>query len=135
MARKLVVIDRHTPLLLPPSLQDWLAKDDVVHLILEAVEAVSESACHYNWQGTGSSQYPPRMMLALLIYAYSRGLLSSRQIEQATYRDIAVRFLTADTHSDHDTIAAFRRENGALFQDLFVRPRPATNTSARLRHH
>ena len=120
MARKLVVIDRQTPMLLPPSLQEWLPEDDVVHLIIEAVEAVSESACHYNWQGTGSSQYPPRMMLALLIYCYARGIFSSRQIERATWRDIAVRFITADTHPDHDTIATFRRENRVLFEDCFV---------------
>jgi transposase len=55
------------------------------------------------------------MMMALLIYCYANGLFSSRRIERATYRDVAVRFITGDTHpSDHDTIASFRRENGAL---------------------
>ena len=119
MARKLVTIDRLTPLLLPPSLQDWVESDDVVHLIIDAVEAIDESCCHYNWNGTGSSQYPPRMMLALLVYCYSSGIFSSRRIERPL-RDVAVRLLTGDTHPDHDTIAAFRRENGVLFEACFV---------------
>jgi hypothetical protein len=62
------------------------------------------------------------MMMALLIYCYANGLFSSRRIERATYRDVAVRFITGDTHpSDHDTIASFRRENGALFKVCFTK--------------
>ena len=50
-------------------------------------------------------------MLALLIYSYANGIFSSRRIERASYRDIAVRFVAANLHPDHDTIAAFRRTN------------------------
>lgn len=64
-----------------------------------------------NVKGSGSAQYPPHMMLSLLIYCYANGVFSSRRIERSTHRDIAVRFLTGDTHPDHDTIAKFRREN------------------------
>src|SRR5208337_4261612 len=59
------------------------------------------------------------MLLALMIYCYANGLFASRRIERATYRDIAVRYLTGNTHPDHDTICAFRRENGALVQEAF----------------
>ena len=72
-----------------------------------------------NSRGTGSKQYPPGMMLALLVYCYANGVFSSRRIERATYRDIAVRYLTADTHPDHDTICAFRRDNGELVEEAF----------------
>jgi len=54
-----------------------------------------------NERGTGYAQYPPSMMLALLIYCYANGIFSSRRIERATYRDLGVRFLTGDTHPDH----------------------------------
>lgn len=121
MARKLVVIDRETPLLMAPSIQEWVAKDDMARFVVDAVELVDEGVCHYNWRGTGSAQYPPRMMLALLIYCYSSGVFSSRKIQSATYRDVAVRFITADTHPDHDTIAAFRRDNDKLFRTFFLR--------------
>jgi hypothetical protein len=60
------------------------------------------------------------MMLALLIYCYANGIFSSRRVERATHRDIAVRFLTGDTHPDHDTIARFRRENFEVMADCFV---------------
>src|SRR5260370_19824598 len=59
-------------------------------------------------------------MLTLLIYSYANGIFSSRRIERATYRDIGVRFVAANLHPDHDTIAAFRRSNKAAFEAAFV---------------
>ena len=59
-------------------------------------------------------------MLALLVYCYANGIFSSRRIERASYRDVAVRFIAADTHPDHDTIAAFRRENVDAFAAAFA---------------
>lgn len=108
-------------MLLPPTIQEWVADNDVARLVVEAVEAIEESHCHYNWKGTGSAQYPPHMMLALLVYCYSSGIFSSRRIEAATYANVSVRYITADTHPDHDTIASFRRENAILFKACFVR--------------
>ena len=68
-------------------------------------------AFEVNRRGSGSAQYHPRMMLALLIYCYANGIFSSRRIERATRRDIGVRFVAANNHPDHDTIASFRRAN------------------------
>jgi transposase len=73
-----------------------------------------------NERGTGDAQYPPRMMLSLLSYCYAIGTFSSRAIEQATYTDVAVRFLSGDTHPDHDTICTFRRQNKQLLAESFV---------------
>jgi len=70
--------------------------------------------------GSGKAQYHPRMMLGLLVYCYANGIFSSRKIEQATYRNVSVRFIAANTHPDHDTIAKFRRDNGAAFQAAFA---------------
>ena len=111
MSTKFVSVDRNQPLLLPPDLRDWIPEDDLVHFVIEAVEGLDLRVFRVNARGSGSAQYPPHMMLALLIYCYANGVFSSRRIERATYRDIAVRFLTGDTHPDHDTIAKFRREN------------------------
>lgn len=60
------------------------------------------------------------MMLALLIDCHAHGIFSSRRIMRATWRDIGARFITGDTHPDHDTIAAFRRDNGPLLKACFV---------------
>jgi len=120
MSTRFVSIDRNQPLLLPPDLRDWVPDDDLVHFVIEAVEGMPSSSFKVNVKGTGSAQYPPHMMLGLLIYCYANGVFSSRRIEKATYRDIAVRFLTADTHPDHDTIAAFRRENFEAVNSCFL---------------
>jgi transposase len=119
MAAKFVNIDRDTPLLLPPDLRDWVGADHMVHFIMDAVEALDLSAARVNDRGTGSAQYPPAMMLGLLIYSYATGTFSSRRIEQQTYENVAVRLLCADTHPDHDSICKFRRENKDLLAGCF----------------
>ena len=120
MVERFVTVDRDTPMLLPPDLRDWVADDDLVHFIIEAVDRLPLSSFKTNTRGCGNAQMPPHMMLALLIYCYSNGIFSSRKIERATYRDVAVRFLTADTHPDHDTICAFRRKNLPAISKAFV---------------
>jgi transposase len=121
MSARFVSIDRDTPLLLPPNLRDWVPGDHLVHFILDAVEALDLRQVRVNTRGTGSEQYPPPMLLALLIYSYATGTFSSRRIEQSTYDSVPVRLLTADTHPDHDTLCTFRRENQALLSESFVK--------------
>lgn len=112
--------DRSQRLLLPPDLKDWVADDDLAHFIVEAVERVDMHAFHVSRTGSGKAQYHPRMMLALLIYCYANGIFSSRQIERATYRNVSVRFIAANSHPDHDTIAKYRRDNGSAFEAAFT---------------
>jgi transposase len=120
MAERLVNVDRNTPMLLPPDLRDWVADNDLARLILEAVELCDLREAPRNGRGSGSAQYPPMMMLALLIYSYAAGTFSSRRIERATYDSVATRYLCGNHHPDHDTIATFRRQNGALFARCFA---------------
>lgn len=120
MSAKFVTVDRETPLLLPCDLREWVREDDMVHFIIEAVEGLPLHEFRINYRGTGSDQYPPHTMLALLIYCYCNGVFSSRRIEDATHHHVAVRYLTGDTHPDHDTIAKFRRENLAAVHACFV---------------
>jgi transposase len=115
-----VPFDRDQAFLLPPDLKDWLPGDDLAHFIIAAVERVPMGAFKVNDRNSGSAQYHPRMMLALLIYAYANGIFSSRRIERASHRDIGVRFVAANTHPDHDTIVTFRRENKAAIEAAFL---------------
>jgi transposase len=115
-----VPFDRDQAFLLPPDLKDWLPEDDIAHFIVAAVERVRLGAFRTNPQAGGKPQYHPRLMLGLLIYCYANGVFSSRRIERATYRDIGVRFIAANTHPDHDTIAVFRRTNKAAFEAVFL---------------
>lgn len=107
-------------MLLPPDLRDWVADNELARLILEAVQLCDLQGAQRNLRGSGSEQYPPTMMLALLIYCYASGTFSSRRIERATYDSVAVRYLCGNHHPDHDTVATFRRQNGALFARCFA---------------
>jgi len=106
-------------LLLPYDLKDWVKDNDLAQFVLEAVDSTDTSMAKVNHRGTGSSEYPPSMMLALLIYCYATGVFSSRKIERATYDSISVRYICANHHPDHDTIAKFRRNNAELIESCF----------------
>ena len=122
MSERFVVVDRVTPMLLPPSLQDWLPEGHLAHFVVETVALLPLGGFQVNTRGTGSAQMPPSMMLSLLIYNYAIGRMSSRQIEKATYEDVASRYICGgDVHPDHDTICTFRRQNAKLFQECFVK--------------
>jgi transposase len=121
MARRQVNVDRVTPMLLPPDLRDWVADNELARFILDAVDLSDVILAAVNERGSGSEQYPPGMMLALLIYCYATGLFSSRRIERATYDSVAVRYICGNHHPDHDTIANFRSSNAAIVRKAFVR--------------
>lgn len=111
---------RDQAFLLAPDMKDWLPDDDLAHFVVAAAERVWTGTFQVNDRNSGKPQHHPRMMLALLVYAYANGLFSSRRIERATHRDLGVRFVTANTHPDHDTIVAFRRRIRPAFEAAFL---------------
>lgn len=119
MAARFVNIDRDTPMLMPADMRDWVSESHLVHFILDAVSLLDLSTAHINHRGTGDAQYPPATMLALLIFSYATGTFSSRQIERSTHESVPVRYLCAGTHPDHDSICAFRVQNGELLAKNF----------------
>ncbi len=121
MAARFVNIDYDTPLFLPPNLRDWVPAGHLAHFILDSVEGMDLRQVRVNERGSGCPQYPPRMLLALLLYCYATGVFSSRRIEQASSDSVPGRLICGDTQPDHDTICTFRRDNKALLQETFVR--------------
>jgi transposase len=128
MPARFVNVDRQTPMFLPCDLREWVPAGHVVHFILAAVEQIPTNHFQVNHRGTGSEQYPPTMMLALLIYCYATGRFGSRTIEAATYSDVAVRYLCANHHPDHASLCEFRVTNEAAFRAAFT-------TVLQLAHH
>ena len=120
MPARFVNVDRQTPMFLPCDLREWLPADHIVHFILDAVEQLPLHHFRVNTRGTGSEQYPPAMMLALLIYCYATGRFGSRTIEAATFSDVAVRFICANQHPDHASICTFRTANEPAFVAAFT---------------
>jgi transposase len=119
MAARFVNVDHNSPLLLPPDMRDWVPQNHIVHFIKDAVDLIDLDSAHVNHRGTGDCQFPPRMMLGLLIYCYATGNFGSRRIEALTFDSLAVRFLCADNHPDHTTICTFRTQNKVLLASTF----------------
>lgn len=113
-------IDRQKEHQFPAIINEWIPENHQARFIVEAVDKLNLSKITQQYKGSGTLPYNPKMMLSLLIYSYSIGVFSSRQIEQATYESIPTRFITANDHPDHSTIAEFRRRFHKEFEDIFV---------------
>jgi transposase len=109
-------------LLLPPSLHDWLPEKHLARFIADVVEELDLGVIYgsYGGDGRGLSAYHPSMMVRLLLYGYCTGVVSSRKMERATHEDVPFRYLSADTHPDHDTISSFRKRHLEALAGLFV---------------
>src|SRR5271157_1293397 len=113
-------IDRETGFLLPPSVDEWLPEKHLARFVVEVVEGLDLRAMSGGYRGSGSASYHPRMLVGLLVYGYATGVFSSRKLERATYDSVAFRFIAANDHPDHDTIATFRRRFLEEIEKLFV---------------
>lgn len=112
--------DRLTPYFLPPSINDWLPEEHLARFVVEIVEQLDLASIKGSYSGGGSRPYPPAMLLSLLFYGYSTGIFSSRKLERSTYDSVAFRYISANTHPDHDTIASFRKRFLKELESLFV---------------
>ncbi len=113
-------VDRGTGFLLPPSVDEWLPERHLARFVVEVIDGLDLKAMSASYRGSGSASYHPSMLLGLLIYGYATGVFSSRKLERATYDSVAFRFIAANDHPDHDTIAAFRRRFLREIEGLFV---------------
>src|SRR5271163_721523 len=106
--------------LLPPSVDEWLPEKHLARFVVEVVDGLDLGRMSRDYRGSGSASYHPRMLLGLLVYGYATGVFSSRKLERATYDSVAFRFIAANDHPDHDTIATFRRRFLKEIEKLFV---------------
>ena len=120
MEPKFIEVDRETLYLLPPSVQDWLPEGHLARFVVEIVEQLDLRSLKASYAGRGSQPYNPAMLLALLFYGYATGVFSSRKLERSTYDSVAFRFIAANSHPDHDTIATFRKRFLKEISGLFV---------------
>ena len=120
MAAEFIPIDRETPQLFPPSIQDYLPEKHLARFVVEIVDQLDLKHLVGAYRGTGSAAYHPAMLVALLFYGYATGVFSSRKLAQATYDSVALHFICANTHPDHRTIADFRKRFLAELEALFV---------------
>jgi len=119
MDPRFIQCDRDTLYLMPPSVQDWLPENHLARFVIDIVSQLDLWPLVSAYAGRGSDAYPPGTLLALLFYGYATGVFSSRKLETATYDSVAFRFITANTHPDHDTIATFRKRFLEELKPLF----------------
>jgi transposase len=113
--------DRLTSFLMPPSVDEWLPQRHLARFVVEVVDGLDLSAMSKSYRGSGSASYHPAVLLSLLVYGCATGVFSSRKLERATYDSVAFRFIAANDHPDHDTIATFRRRFLKEIEALFVK--------------
>src|ERR1700692_3403618 len=113
-------LDRKTGYLLPASVDEWLPEKHLARFIVDVIDDLDLGRMSRAYRGTGSASYHPRTLLSILVYGYATGVFSSRKLERATWDSVAFRYLAANDHPDHDTIATFRRRFLKEIEKLFV---------------
>jgi transposase len=114
------LVDRDTGFLMPPSVDEWLPEKHLARFVVDVIAGLDLRAMIGSYRGSGEASYHPTILLGLLVYGYATGVFSSRKLERATYDSVAFRFIAANQHPDHDTIAAFRRRFLEEIEKLFV---------------
>lgn len=115
-------VDRAQRFLLPPDMADWLPAEHLAWFVIAVVDQLDVSVFEARRRvgGVGRAGFDPRMLLALLIYAYACGERSSRQIERLCATDVAFRVICAQDAPDHTTIARFRQDHHDGVEQLFT---------------
>ena len=121
MGQRFVACDREQSFLMPPDVREWLPPRHLGWLVIDAVAEMDLDAFYaaYRVDGRSRPPYDPAMMVALLLYAYARGIRSSRVIERACDEDVAFRVLAAQQRPDHATIARFVERHQDAIAGLF----------------
>src|SRR3954453_11497167 len=121
MAQNFIACDRAQPFLFPPDVRDWLPEDHLAWFVIDAVGVMDTTAFYgaYREDGHGRAAYEPSMMIALLLYCWSRDVRSSRRIERACGEDVACRVIAAHQRPDHATLARFVVRHESALAALF----------------
>ncbi|MDY0810576.1 transposase [Kitasatospora purpeofusca] len=122
MGFNFIACDLDRAFLLPQDVREWLPPEHLCWKVLDAVGEVDLSAfmAGYRSDGQGRAAYPPGVLLALVLYCYSKGVRASRRIEQACLDDVGCRIITGNRRVDHATVARFIRRHRLSLKALFV---------------
>ena len=121
MAQRFVACDREQSFLMPHDVREWLPDNHFAWFVIDAVGEMDLDGFYaaHRVDGRCRPPYDPAMMVAVLLYAYARGIRSSRVIERACEEDVAFRVLAAQQRPDHATIARFVERHQQALAGLF----------------
>jgi len=122
MGYNFLTAERDQLFLLPPDARDWLPAGHLAWAVLEQAGQMDLApfAAGYRADGQGKKAYHPRLMVALVMYCYCKGIRSSRAIEMATFDDVGARVICGNLHPDHATVARFVSRHEAAVKGLLV---------------
>jgi transposase len=114
--------ERAQGLFLTVNLEDQLIPGTFEWTIGYHIDEFDMSLFEQNYRNgeTGAAAYPPRALLKLIFFCYSKGIISSREIERASKENITAKALADNNEPDHATVAAFISRNGEAVKDLFA---------------
>jgi len=114
--------DRGQGYLLPPDAREWLPPGHLAWALLEQAARLDMApfAGWYRADGQGRPAYHPRLMVALVMSCYCKGVRSSRAVEMATWDDVGARVICAGLHPDHSTVHRFVSRHEAAVKGLLV---------------
>ncbi len=108
------------PSLLPPDLEEIIPEDHLVRVIHEAIEKIDLSIIMEKYKGGGTSSYHPKMMLKVLVYAYSQRIYSSRQMAKGLRENVYFMWISGHNRPDFRTINDFRGKTmKGIIQEVF----------------
>lgn len=112
---------QHQTWLFPPSLSEMIPAEHKVRLINSIIDGMNIDSILATYKGGGTSAYPPRILLKILVYGYSERIYSSRKLEAACKENVCFMWLTGMVQPDHGTINTFRRHRlGQTVKDVFA---------------
>ena len=122
MPRQFTEPNRDQLYLLPPNIRDWLAPNHLVFLVEDVIDQLDLTAVYatYSDDGRGGKVFSPRMMLWLMLYAWCRGIYSSRMIARLAIEDIGARIIVGDNAPNFRTVNLFRLRVGETLKSLFI---------------
>src|ERR1700722_3961242 len=131
MARQFRSVDRESGMLLPHNMLDWVPEGHAVRVVIDAVEEIMTRDLLARLvppapagSAAGPARYDPVMLLTVWMYAYLRGVLSTRAVEDRCRYDATFRVACGRLIPDHTTFSRFRKHlfaQDGLAEDLFYR--------------
>jgi transposase len=111
---------QNQPMLLPPNLEEMIPERHLVRVVNEMIERIDMEPLLRQYKGGGTSAYHPKMLLKVIIYAYTQRTFSSRKIAKALRENIFFMWLSGMNRPDHRTINRFRGEiMKAVVEEVF----------------
>ena len=120
MSRRFQRADREQMFLLPPSIEEWVNEGHIVRFLQDCVDQFDLSSFYSAYKQEGGAPYDPKMMLTTMLYAWCRGIRSSRKIAEACREQIPFRWATGNLCPDHCAFARFFQRHGESIKELFA---------------